>query len=48
MADLPKDEDGSTVRSTVVRLPDDFIPQRTEFVLELGMSGAYVKLGEHP
>ena len=47
MADLPKDKDRSTVRSSVVRLPNDFIPQGTEVVLELGKSVADVKLGEH-
>jgi hypothetical protein len=48
MADLSKDKDRSTVRSSVVRLSNDFIPQGTEVVLELGKSVAYVKLGEHP
>lgn len=44
MADLLKD----TVRSCVMCLPNDFIPQGTEIVLELGKSVEYVKLGEHP
>jgi hypothetical protein len=48
MADLPKDKDLSTVRSSVVRVPNDFIPQGTKVALELGKSVAYVKLGEHP
>jgi hypothetical protein len=52
MADLPKDEDrstvGSTVRSTVVRLFNNFIPQGTKVALELGKSVAYVEFGEHP
>jgi hypothetical protein len=45
--DLPKDRDESTVRSCVVRL-NDFIPQGTKVVLELGKSVVYVKLGKHP
>ncbi len=48
MTELPKDVDRSTIGSSVVRLLNNFIPQGTEFVLELGKSGAYVKLGEHP
>jgi hypothetical protein len=48
MADLFKDEHRNTVRPTVVRLPNDFIPQGAKLVLELGKSAAYIKLGEHP
>jgi hypothetical protein len=48
MADLPEDKYRNTVRSTVVRLHNDFIPQGTKIVLELGVSVAYVKLGKHP
>ena len=48
MADLPEDKDGIAVRSSVMRLLNDFIPQETEVLLEPGKGVAYVKLGEHP
>jgi hypothetical protein len=48
MADRPKNRDRTTVRPSVIRLLNDFIPQGTEFVPELGMSVDYVKLGENP
>jgi hypothetical protein len=45
MADLLED----IVRSCVMRLPNDFIPQGAEIMLELGKSVvAYVKLRKHP
>jgi hypothetical protein len=48
MADLSEDKVRSTVRPSVVRFPNDFIPQGAKVVLELGESVAYVKLGKHP